>query len=73
MRGLRALGKARGWERKQLWDAMVDAVVGAQVAAAEEGRRKTARMGGEVAGTRVGGIHRVGTYAHSADKGGEHR
>ena len=42
---------------------MADAVVGAQAAAAEGGRRKMARMGGEVAGTRAGGIHRVGTYA----------
>ena len=29
----------------------------------EGGRRKTARLGGEVAGTRAGGIHRVGAYA----------
>ena len=55
--------KARGRERKRLRDAMADAVVGAHVAAAEEARRKTARMGEEVAGTRAGGIHRVGTYA----------
>ena len=34
---------------------MADAVVGAQAAAAEGGRRKTARLGGE--------IHRVGAYA----------
>ena len=42
---------------------MADAVVGAQAAATEGGRRKTARLGGEVAGTRAGGIHRVGAYA----------
>ena len=42
---------------------MADAVVRAQAAAAEGGRRKTARMGGEMAGTRAGGIHRVGMYA----------
>ena len=46
VRGLRALGKARWRERKRLRDVMADAVVGAQVAAAEEGRRKTARIGG---------------------------
>ena len=62
-RGLRALGRTRGQERKRLRDAMADAVVGAQAAAAEGGRRKTARLGGEVAGTRAGGIHRVGAYA----------
>ena len=45
IRELRALGKARGRERKRLRDSMADAVVGAQVASAEEGRCKTARMG----------------------------
>ena len=58
VKGLRALGKKRGKERKRLWDAVADAVVGVQAAAAEGGRRKTARMGGEMAGTRAGGIHR---------------
>ena len=38
-------------------------MAGAQAAAAEGRRRKPARMGGEMAGTRAGGIHRVGTYA----------
>ena len=46
MRGLRALGKARGLERKRLRDVIADAAVGAQVTAAEGGRRKTARVGG---------------------------
>ena len=63
VRGLRALGRTRGQERKRLRDAMADVVVGAQVAAAEGGRRKTARLGGEVAGTRAGGVHQVGAYA----------
>ena len=64
-RGIRALGRTRGQERKRLRDAIADAVVGAhsEAAAAEGGRRKTARLGGEVAGTRAGGIHRVGAYA----------
>ena len=53
-RGIRALGKERGQERKRLRDAMVDAVVGAQAAAAEGGRRKTARLGGDLARTRAG-------------------
>ena len=44
VRGLRALGRAR----KRLRDASADVVVGAQMAAAEEGRRKTARMGGRL-------------------------
>ena len=49
---------------------MTDAVVGAHVAAAEEARRKTARMGEEVAGTRAGGIHRVGAYAQRGRRRG---
>ena len=40
---------------------MMHAVVGAQVAAAEEQQRKTARMGGEVACTRASGLHELGT------------
>ena len=70
-RGLKALGRTRGQERKRLRDAMADAVVVAQAAAAEGGRRKTARLGGEVvAGTPAGGIHRVqGAYVPSADGG----
>ena len=70
MRGLRALGKERGRERKRLRDAIADAVVGAQAVAAEGGRCKTARMGGEVARTRAGGIHRVGTYAQGGQRRG---
>ena len=71
-RGLKALGRTRGQERKRLRDAMADAVVVAQAAAADGGRRKTARLGGEVvAGTPAGGIHRVqGAYVPSADGGG---
>ena len=36
--------KVRRRERKRLRDALADAVVGAQAAAAEGGRRKTARL-----------------------------
>jgi len=63
LKGLRTLGRARGRERKRLREALADAVVGAQAAAAEGGRRKTARLGGEAARTRAGGLHRVGAYA----------
>ena len=62
MKGLRAAGRARGRERKRLREALADAVVGAQAAAAEGGRRKTARLGGNVAETRAGGLHQVGAY-----------
>ena len=55
----------RGRERKRLRDALADAVVGAQAAAAEGGRRKTARLGGGVAETRARGLHQVGTYDQS--------
>ena len=49
----------RGRERKRLRDALADAVVGAQAAAAEGGRRKTARLVGNVAETRAGGGYTV--------------
>ena len=62
VKGLRAAGRARGRERKRLREALADAVVGAQAAAAEGGRRKTARLGGNVAETRAGGLHQVGAY-----------
>ena len=39
---------------KRLRDALADALVGAQAAAAEGGRRKMARLGGNVAETREG-------------------
>ena len=48
-KGLRAAGRVRGQERKRLRDALADAVDGGgrtQAAAAEGGRRKTARLGG---------------------------
>ena len=66
LKGLRTLGRARpgaGAEAARLREALADAVVGAQAAAAEGGRRKTARLGGEAARTRAGGLHRVGAYA----------
>ena len=49
-------------ERKRRLEAVADVVVAAQVVAAEDGRRKTARMGAEAARTRAGGLHRVGVY-----------
>ena len=58
-KGLRAAGRVRGRERKRLRDALADAVVGAQAAAAEGGRRKTARLVGNVAETRAGGGYTV--------------
>ena len=51
---------AKAWqERKRKFEAVAHAVVGAQVAAAEEQRRGTARMGGEVAHTRASGLSRT--------------
>ena len=52
----------RRLERKRRLETLADTVVAAQVAAAEDGRRKTARMGAEAARTRAGGLHRVGVY-----------
>ena len=59
---LRAAAAAGLLERKRRREVLMDAVAGAQVAAAEEERRKRLRRGEEVARTRKGGLHRVGTY-----------
>ena len=64
-KGLRAAGRGRGRERERLREELADAAVGAQAAAAEGGRRKTARLGGNVAETRAEGLHQVGAYAQN--------
>ena len=65
VKGLRAAGRGRGRERERLREELADAAVGAQAAAAEGGRRKTARLGGNVAETRAEGLHQVGAYAQN--------
>ena len=60
---------AKAWqERKRKRDQMVHAVAGVQVAAAEERRRKTARMGGEMPCTRARGLHELGTDKYDKTK-----
>ena len=61
VKGLGAAGRGRGRERERLREELADApAVGAQAAAVEGGRRKTARLGVNVAETRAGGLHQVG-------------
>ena len=60
LKGLRAWVAQGRPERKRKLDARADAMAGVLLRAAEERRRKTLRLGGEVARTRAGGLHRVG-------------
>jgi hypothetical protein len=60
-KGLEGMAAQRRLERKRRLDSLLDAVAGAQAAATEEERRKTQRGGAEVARTRAGGVHRLGT------------
>ena len=62
-RGLKRRVEEQRQQGERQREAMRSVVVQAQVVAAEAVRRGTARNGGEVAATRAGGLHRVGTYA----------
>ena len=62
-RGLKRRVEEQRQQGERQREAMRSVVVQAQVVAAEAARRGTARGGGEVAATRAGGLHRVGTYA----------
>ena len=62
-RGLKRRVEEQRQRSEQQREAMRSVVVQAQTVNAETTRRGTARNGGEVAVTRAGGLHRVGTYA----------
>ena len=62
-KGLKRRVEEQRQRGEQQREAMRSVVVQAQTVAAEAARRGTARNGGEVAVTRAGGLHRVGTYA----------
>ena len=62
-KGLEEQARQRRLERKRRLQTLVDAVAGAQVAAAEEERRKTLRLGAEVARTRA--LGRVESARHT--------
>ena len=72
-KGLEEQARQRRLERKRRLQTLVDAVAGAQVAAAEEERRKTLRLGAEVARTRAGGVYRLGTGLYTSDGTGAKR
>ena len=62
-KGLKRRVEEQRQRGEQQRETMRGVVVQAQTVAAETARRGTARNGGEVAVTRAGGLHRVGTYA----------
>ena len=72
-KGLEGMAAQRRLERKRRLDSLLDAVAGAQAAATEEERRKTQRGGAEVARTRAGGVHRLGTGLYTSDGTGTKR
>ena len=72
-KGLEGMAAQRRLERKRRLDSLLDAVAGAQAAATEEERRKTQRGGAEVARTRAGGVHRLGTGLYTSDGTGAKR